>query len=280
MKAGLSNQEIGTSFALADSSNDIRYCIESFTRPAPAAIDHCPFHGHSGPARRVHDGALCHPFRPMFPWRAWPMKDFAETESESGTARGSSDESSSDRSLVLRLRDGHADASTRLYLRYFRRLNALTARQIPKAVARRIDPEDIVQSVFRTFFRRAARGDFEIPEGQEIWGLLLVIALNKARDTRDREHAARRDARKTAAGGAFDRAIESRPGRDDEALAQLRMVIDEILLGLPDLNKRVIELRIDEHEVADIAQQVQRSKRTVERILCDFRTSLASLIAD
>ena len=206
------------------------------------------------------------------------MTESAQPELEPGAAEDLPDESSSDRSLLRHLRNGKVDASTRLYLRYFRRLNALTARQISKELARRIDPEDIVQSVFRTFFRRAARGDFDVPEGQEIWGLLLVIALNKARDTRDREHAARRDARKTSGGGAFDRAIESRPGRDEAALAQLRMVIDEILVGLPDLNKRVIELRIEEFEVAEIALQVKRSKRTVERILCEFRTTLAALV--
>jgi RNA polymerase sigma factor (sigma-70 family) len=193
--------------------------------------------------------------------------------------RDTDSESTSDHSLLQHLRNGEADASTRLYLRYFRRLNAVTARQISRNLGRRIDSEDIVQSVFRTFFRRAVRGDFEVPEGKEIWGLLLVIALNKARDTRDREHAARRDARKTAAGGAFDRAIETHPGRDDEALAQLRMVIDEVLSGLPDLNKRVVEMRIEQYEVAEIAQQVLRSKRTVERILCEFRTTLAALIA-
>jgi RNA polymerase sigma-70 factor, ECF subfamily len=215
-----------------------------------------------------------------YSWGARAMTEPATGDTEPGVSEDLPDEASSDRSLLRHLRDGRADASTRLYLRYFRRLNALTARQISKDISRRIDSEDIVQSVFRTFFRRAARGDFDIPEGQEIWGLLLVIALNKARDTRDREHAGKRDARKTSAGGAFDRAIESHPGRDDEALAQLRMVIDEVLLGLPDLNKRVVELRIEEYEVAEIAQQVQRSKRTVERILCDFRTTLGSLIKE
>jgi hypothetical protein len=40
----------------------------------------------------------------------------------------------------------------------------------------------------------------------------------------------------------------------------------------------MIELRIAGHEVADIATQTQRSKRSVERILQDFRQKLHALI--
>ena len=60
-----------------------------------------------------------------------------------------------DRTLLRRLQHGQADASTELYLRYAKRLLMLAAAQSSPDLARRVDPEDIVQSVFRTFFRRA-----------------------------------------------------------------------------------------------------------------------------
>ena len=56
------------------------------------------------------------------------------------------------------------------------------------------------------------------------------------------------------------------------------MVIEELLEGMPAANRRMIELRIEGYEVAEITEQVQRSKRTVERVLQGFRSRLEALI--
>lgn len=195
-------------------------------------------------------------------------------------SRVSRAEGASDRSLLRRLQGGQPDASTELYLRYAERLHALAASQTSADLARQVDPEEIVQSVFRTFFRRAAQGHYVVPDGEELWKLLLVIALNKVRAAGAFHRAAKRDIRMTARGEAFDRAVESEPGRDESALTVLRMVIDELLEGMPEQNRRMIELRIEGHEVSEIAEQVQRSKRSVERVLQDFRTRLNALIGE
>jgi RNA polymerase sigma-70 factor (ECF subfamily) len=186
----------------------------------------------------------------------------------------------SDRSLLRRLQQGQADASTELYLRYAERLLALASSQSSSDLARRVDPEDIVQSVFRTFFRRASLGQYAVPDGEEIWKLLLVIALNKVRATGAFHRAAKRDVRRTYGGEAFDRAVESRPGRDEDAMKVLRMVVEELLDSLPEAHRRMIELRIEGHELNDIAAAVQRSKRSVERVLQDFRQRLDALIGE
>jgi len=188
------------------------------------------------------------------------------------------DDSPSDHSLLQRFRRGQDDAPTLLFLRYAERLRALASKQSSQAMATRVDPEDIVQSVFRTFFRRAAAGQYDVPEGEEIWKLLLVITLNKIRALGTFHQAARRDVRQTSGGNAYDRAIESMAGKDAEALTVLRLVIDEILEALPPGHRPIIELRIEGYEVAGIAQQVRRSKRTVERILQEFRERLDAQI--
>ncbi|MFO0954124.1 MAG: sigma-70 family RNA polymerase sigma factor [Isosphaeraceae bacterium] len=184
----------------------------------------------------------------------------------------------SDRSLLRRLQRGHADASTDLYLRYAERLLALAAAQSGPDLARRVDPEDIVQSVFRTFFRRARLGHYSVPDGEELWKLLLVIALNKVRATGAYHRAAKRDVRRTEGAAAFDRALESQPDQDETALNVLRLAVSELLDTVPEVNRKMIELRIEGHEVAEIAAAVGRSKRTVERELQEFRKRLDSLI--
>jgi RNA polymerase sigma-70 factor (ECF subfamily) len=179
---------------------------------------------------------------------------------------------------LRRFRGGQHDASTELYLRYAERLHALVVRHSSKDLARRVDAEEIVQSVFRTFFRRAAHGHYTVPDGEEMWKLLLVIALNKVRAAGAYHRAAKRNVRQTVSGEAFDHAMESERGRDEGALTVLKMVIEELLEGMPAANRQMIELRIEGYEVAEITEKVQRSKRTVERVLQGFRNRLEALI--
>jgi RNA polymerase sigma-70 factor (ECF subfamily) len=123
-------------------------------------------------------------------------------------------------------------------------------------------------------------GHYTIPDGEEIWKLLLVIALNKVRAVGAFHRAAKRDVRRTSGGEAFDRAVESHHGRGEDALSLLRMVVEELLQSQPEAHRRMIELRIEGHEVNEIAATVQRSKRSVERVLQDFRQKLDALIGE
>jgi RNA polymerase sigma-70 factor, ECF subfamily len=180
----------------------------------------------------------------------------------------------SDQSLLMRFQRGQGDAATALYLRYANRLHALVRKQKGADLAGLVDAEDIVQSVFRTFFRRAAAGHYAVPKGDELWKLFLVIALHKMRDTGAHHRAAKRDVRRTTSAGPDGATQELPSGRDDLALAMLQMVVDEVLDRLPAGHRRIVELRVEGFEVAEIAQQTGRAKRSVERILQEFRDRL------
>ena len=205
-----------------------------------------------------------------------PLRVFTRDVSDASPSMP--EDESSDRSLLRRFRSGQADASTKLYLRYANRLQSLAARRTSSELGRLLDPEDIVQTVFRTFFRRVASSGYDVPDGEEIWKLLLVIALNKIRDAAAHHKAAKRDIRRTSSGEANELAIQNAAGKDEAALAVLQIVVDDVLDELPESHRRMIELRIDGHEVAQISQQVGRSKRSVERVLQDFRLRMSELI--
>ena len=72
--------------------------------------------------------------------------------------------------------------------------------------------------------------------------------------------------------------IQEASGKDETALAVLRMVVDDVLTGLSESHRKMIELRIEGHEVVEISQAVGRSKRSVERVLQDFRRRMGELI--
>ena len=181
----------------------------------------------------------------------------------------------SDRTLLRRFRAGEADAATELYVRYASRLLALASSRTSPSLASRFDPEDVVQSVFRTFFRRAAEGLYEVPPGDELWQLFLVIALNKVRALGVHHRAQKRDATRTVGSPTLD--VHSQVD-DGTPMQILEMVIDDFVNQQPPLQAQMIRLRIDGHEVQAIADATQRSKRSVERVLQRFRLELADLI--
>lgn len=185
-----------------------------------------------------------------------------------------------DRSLLRRIRLGSQDAATQLYLRYAQRLQALTRARCGSDLAPRIDAEDIVQSVFRTFFRRVADGSYDVPDGEELWKLFLVIGLNKIRRTGAYHRAAKRDVRLSSGGEVLEIAAETAGASNETSLNVLRMVVDDVLAGLPPVHQEIVNLRIEGHEVTEIATRVGRSKRSVERILQEFRELLAGLIRE
>lgn len=186
----------------------------------------------------------------------------------------------SDLTLLARLRRGEGEAATDLYLRYAQRLHGLATRQTSAELAVCFDPDDIVQSVFRTFFRRFDSGDYQVPEGKELWGLLLVIALNKIREAAIYHRAARRDLRRTTSLDThqWELGSPSHQKNEETALSILQMVIDDVVESLPEVKRQMIRLRIEGHEIEEIARITARSKRTVERTLQEFRRSLGAII--
>lgn len=179
---------------------------------------------------------------------------------------------SSDQSLLRRFRHGDDDAALQLYMRYAERLLRLARKETPNELNVRFDPEDIVQSVFRTFFRRVASGQYEAPEGDELWKLLLVMALNKVRTRGAFHRAGKRDIRKTQ---GLPEASNSQDGSlEEEARNILRLSVEEIVSQQPESHRDIIRLRIDGLEVQAIADETKRSKRTVERVLQSFREQL------
>jgi DNA-directed RNA polymerase specialized sigma24 family protein len=65
---------------------------------------------------------------------------------------------------------------------------------------------------------------------------------------------------------------------DDSAL--LEVMVEDVLGQLPAPHRELVELRIQGHEVAELARRTGRSKRTVERILQDVRNRLRQLLTE
>ncbi len=186
-----------------------------------------------------------------------------------------------DQTLMRRIKTGQMDAATSLYLRYAKRLQKLAGYQTSKQLAAQVSSEEIVQSVFRTFFRRAANGQYMVAESDDLWKLFLVITLNKIRKASEYHHAQKRDISKTTS--LPEEFFDSQSGSDgspEVACSILKMTIEEILGGLPEKHQEIIRLRIDGLSLPEIAEKTGRAMRTAERVLKSFRTTLLEMIED
>ncbi|MBL8814969.1 MAG: sigma-70 family RNA polymerase sigma factor [Planctomyces sp.] len=186
----------------------------------------------------------------------------------------------SDQSLLRRFQVGEQDAATRLYMRYARRLHGLAVKQTGSELRTRLDPEDIVQSVFRTFFRRAKEGFYEVPDGEELWKLFLVIGLHKIRDAATFHRASRRSVSRTQAMPEISEELTDRRTQDAFAEEALRIVISDLLEQLSESQRQIVMLRLDGSQVQDISTLTRRSKRTVERTLQKFRDMLRQQLGE
>ena len=168
--------------------------------------------------------------------------------------------------LVVRLRGGDAEAAEEVFARYAQRLTALAEQQLSRKLAARLDGADVVQSVFRTFFRRSSAGEFRIDSSAELWRLLVQITLQKARAYGRQHTAGVRDvaAEEPGGGAAFLREIVAHEPGPEEA-AVLIDQIETLLRGLPPLYCDLLQLRLEGYSVSDTATRLGVSRRTVHR---------------
>lgn len=168
--------------------------------------------------------------------------------------------------LMQRVRSGDPHAAQVVFDRYARELVRVADRHLGRKLAGRIDGEDVVQSVFRTFFRRSADGEFDIDATDQLWRLLLTITLRKVR-TKGRFHTAEmRDAGAEAGGasGLFEVATRD-PGPEDAAI--LVDQIEAVLRGLPALYAQLLDLRLQGRTPTEIATRLGVSRQTVHRVI-------------
>ena len=81
--------------------------------------------------------------------------------------------------LVERWQSGSQTAAQQLFDDYVERLLLLARWHISDRLRTRIDPDDVVQSVFRTFFFRVKNDNFTFDEADDLFKLLARITLHK-----------------------------------------------------------------------------------------------------
>jgi len=183
-------------------------------------------------------------------------------------------ESPSESGFVNRVNRGTESVAAEVDHRYRQELCRLVEREMNRCLRSREDPEDVVQTVFRTYFRRAALGEFHIKRCSELWALLAKITRRKILKRIEYHQAEKRT------WNAEERLVaETRyarePGAEDAAIAADLM--RKILQGLEASYGEVFRLRLrgcTEHEIAD---QLKCTRAAVRYKMDRLRERLSAL---
>ncbi|NND96344.1 MAG: sigma-70 family RNA polymerase sigma factor [Pirellulaceae bacterium] len=186
--------------------------------------------------------------------------------------------SPTDRSLVVMVRDGDTEAATILYERYARRVFGLVKSKLGDQLATATEPEDLVQSIFRSVFRGVQSGHYDAPPGTTLWNLMAVIAINKLRNSATHHAAQCRDINRRV---SLDGSDEGQSTMIDHASIEFfEVCFRETLELLRPLDREILLLRVQGNSVDEISAATRRSCRTIERRLQKSREKLASLLLD
>jgi RNA polymerase sigma-70 factor (ECF subfamily) len=173
--------------------------------------------------------------------------------------------------LMGRLRAGDQDAATALFRRFTARLIALAGTKLDARTRGKVDPEDVVQSTYRSFFTRAEAGQFDVATWDELWALLAVITVRKCTNRARYFRAGRRDARAEIAPvpGAEDPgdpilAIDRDPTPIEAAI--LAETVEALLRGLDADDRAIVELSLQGYTTPEIGARLGFAERTVRRV--------------
>jgi RNA polymerase sigma-70 factor (ECF subfamily) len=157
--------------------------------------------------------------------------------------------------LIQRVRGGDGEAATLLVRRYESAIRRAARFRLSNARLHAVlDSLDICQSVLASFFVRAAAGQYEISEPEQLLRLLVRMARNKVVDHARREQADRRSHRQVPLGpGASEEVVAATPG--PEQAASNRELFAEVYRRLSTDERRLVDLRNDGRDWASIASE-------------------------
>ncbi len=188
-----------------------------------------------------------------------------------------SDESFDD--LMARLRRGDNDAAAQLFQRFATRVIGLARARLDQRIRQKVDPEDVLQSVLKSFFVRYADGQYDLRDWDSLWSLLVSITLHKCGHKIRNFHAGRRDVRREGtAPPANDDTVRTWEGLarepNPEEAAALADEVEALVRDLSERDRAIVSLRLQGYTPTETAAQLGLLERTVCRVLERVRRRL------
>jgi RNA polymerase sigma-70 factor (ECF subfamily) len=158
-----------------------------------------------------------------------------------------SDETSVD--LLRKWKAGDESAAARLFERYVNRLVRLARSRLSGKMKRRVEAEDIVQSAYRSFFRKAGDDRYTLEKSGDLWKLLAAITVSKVRGQVEFHTAQKRRiySEESQAENESGYRVQPTAVAEDPTPADAAVVVEElqeVMQGLEPIQRKILELAL------------------------------------
>jgi RNA polymerase sigma-70 factor (ECF subfamily) len=169
--------------------------------------------------------------------------------------------------FLTRLQAGHESAANELFQRFASQLITLARHRIAGGLRHKVEPEDIVQSAYKSFFGRYGDGKLEVGNWNSLWGLLTLITVRKCAERVAYYRAECRDAARevTAPPGEEMAPWQEAFGREPTPLEVLELseTVERLFAALDADERPVLELSLQGYTTREISERLGRAERTV-----------------
>lgn len=142
--------------------------------------------------------------------------------------------------MIAGLREGDLQIQLEFWMQY-----GLVLERIAAKNRRLFGPEDVAQAVCRTFFRRSQGGEQQRTKSEALWSLLCAITLTKLQQKRRLEPLV--------------------PFAADAT--EFSAIMETVLASLDDVERQLVELKLQDFTDEEVASQMGGSERTVGLLL-------------
>jgi RNA polymerase sigma factor (sigma-70 family) len=189
------------------------------------------------------------------------------------TPVGATADASETIALVERYRQGDQEAARLLFERYVRGLLDIIGAKLHPGLLRRFGPEDVAQSVFQSLFCAVNENRVTLERSGDLWAWLLQITFNKLSSRLAHHHAKKRsiarEVKRLTTADSGDQAAVFLWSREPSAeeLVALADELDFLFGPSGSPLRRVVDLRLQDFTLHEIAEQLGVSHTTVDRHL-------------
>jgi RNA polymerase sigma-70 factor (ECF subfamily) len=185
--------------------------------------------------------------------------------------------------LLTRVREGDGAALTQLITHYEAEIRIAARVRLGAALRPYLDPADVVQSVHRSLISGLKKDKFDLSSPEKLISLAVTLVQRKiARQWRRCKRQTRADS--GGAGADPSEAILElcSPEEGPASAVRSKEAVDNFLKTLDDIDRRVVELRIDGYSTAEAAERLGLTAHFVRMRLARLRKHLveAGLLHD
>jgi RNA polymerase sigma-70 factor (ECF subfamily) len=178
--------------------------------------------------------------------------------------------------ILAQLRSGDQGAAAQVFHRFTNRLIGLARIHLDSRIRQKVDPEDVLQSVYRSFFVRQARGEFDFEGWDGLWSLLAVFTVRKcARVCRHFQPGARDFNAEVPGGSAGENAERTWEAIDrgptPTHAVMLAELVEQLMADLNERERAVASLALQGYTVAEIVEETGVPSSTAYRVLGEIK---------